>query len=95
MKRFFENFRNNKNVHYILIFLAATIAAIPLIKLCIYGTDDGFIHILRIMGVENILKSGIFPPYIHPTYCSGFGYAINVFYPPLVTYGPLIFKLFS
>ena len=58
MKRFFENFRNNKNVHYILIFLAATIAAIPLIKLCIYGTDDGFIHILRIMGVENILKSG-------------------------------------
>lgn len=94
MKRFFENFRNNKNVHYILIFLAATIAAIPLIKLCIYGTDDGFIHILRIMGVENILKSGIFPPYIHPTYCSGFGYAINVFYPPLVTYGPLIFKLF-
>ena len=94
MKSFFENIKNNRCVHYFLIFLAATIAAIPLIKLRIYGTDDGFIHILRIMGVEDILKSGTFPPFINQVYCNGFGYAINVFYPPIVTYIPLIFKLF-
>lgn len=93
MKSFFENIKNNRCVHYFLIFLAATIAAIPLIKLRIYGTDDGFIHILRIMGVEDILKSGTFPPFINQVYCNGFGYAINVFYPPIVTYGPLLFRL--
>lgn len=94
MKSFLKNISKNKIIHYILIFVAATIAAIPLIKLRIYGTDDGFIHILRIMGVENILQEGNFPPLIHSTYCNGFGYAINVFYPPLVTYMPLIFKFF-
>lgn len=94
MKKFLEDISNNKFIHYILILLAGTIAAIPLINLRIYGTDDGFIHILRTMGIENILKSGTFPPLIHSTYCNGFGYAINAFYPPIVTYGPLIFRLF-
>lgn len=93
MKRFFKDISKNKIIHYILIFVAATIAAIPLINLRIYGTDDGFIHILRLMGIENILQAGTFPPLIHGTYCNGFGYAINAFYPPIVTYGPLIFRL--
>lgn len=53
----------------------------------------GFIHLLRVMGVGNTLKSGQIPPIISPYYCSTFGYAINLFYSPLVTYGPLIFKL--
>ncbi len=95
MKKFFDDLKNDKIIHYILIFLAAAIAGIPLINLRIYGTDDGFIHILRIMGVDEILKSGTFPPYICSRYCDGFGYAINLFYPPLVTYGPLLFKMFT
>lgn len=95
MKKFFDDLKNDKIIHYILIFLAAAIAGIPLINLRIYGTDDGFIHILRIMGVDEILKNGTFPPYICSRYCDGFGYAINLFYPPLVTYGPLLFKMFT
>lgn len=95
MKKFLDDLKNDKIIHYIIIFLAAMIAGIPLINLRIYGTDDGFIHILRIMGVDEILKNGIFPPYICPRYCEGFGYAINLFYPPIVTYGPLIFKMFT
>lgn len=95
MKKFLDDLKNDKIIHYIIIFLAAMIAGIPLINLRIYGTDDGFIHILRIMGVDEILKSGIFPPYICTRYCEGFGYAINLFYPPIVTYGPLIFKIFT
>ena len=47
------------------------------------------------MGVDEILKNGTFPPYICSRYCDGFGYAINLFYPPLVTYGPLLFKMFT
>lgn len=95
MKKFLDDLKNDKIIHYIIIFLAAMIAGIPLINLRIYGTDDGFIHILRIMGVDEILKNGIFPPYICTRYCEGFGYAINLFYPPIVTYGPLIFKIFT
>lgn len=95
MKKFFDDLKNDKIIHYILIFLAAAIAGMPLINLRIYGTDDGFIHILRIMGVDEILKNGTFPPYICSRYCDGFGYAINLFYPPLVTYGPLLFKMFT
>ncbi|MGN1327472.1 MAG: hypothetical protein ACI4VQ_05320 [Clostridia bacterium] len=95
MKKFLEELKKDKVIHYILITLSAVIAAIPLINLRIYGTDDGFIHLLRIMGVDSILKSGQFPPFIDSKYCNGFGYAINVFYAPIVTYGPLLFKLFT
>ena len=85
---------NDKIIHYILIFFATCIAAIPLINLRIYGTDDGYVHILRIIGTSKILQDGVFPPLICSSFCRGFGYAINLFYPPLVTYGPLLFKLF-
>lgn len=95
MKKFLEELKQDKVIHYILITLVAVIAAIPLINLRIYGTDDGFIHLLRIMGVDNIFKSGQFPPFIDSKYCNGFGYAINVFYSSIVTYGPLLFKLFT
>lgn len=94
MKKFLENLKNEKVIHYIFIVLATIIAGIPLINLRIYGTDDGFIHVLRVMGVDKILQSGTFPPFISSVFCNGFGYAINVFYPPIVTYGPLFFKLF-
>lgn len=94
MKKLLEELKDDKVIHYILIVLATLIAGIPLINLRIYGTDDGFIHLLRVIGVDKILKDGAFPPFISSVFCNGFGYAINVFYPPLVTYGPLIFKLF-
>lgn len=94
MKKFLEELRKDRVIHYILIILAALISAIPLINLRIYGTDDGLVHILRILGVDNIIKSGQIPPYIYSRFCDGFGYVINVFYPPVVTYVPLIFKLF-
>lgn len=90
MKRICPKIKNKELINYILILIAATIAAIPLINLRIYGTHDGFIHILRTMGVENIIKTGIFPPFIDTTYCNNFGYAINVFYPPIVTYLPVL-----
>lgn len=95
MKKFLEDVKEDKIIHYILIALAAIIAGIPLINLRIYGTDDGFIHILRIIGVDNILKIGEFPPLIYSKYIRGFGYAINLFYPPIVTYVPLFFRIFN
>lgn len=95
MKKFLKELKEDKIIHYILIVMASAIAIIPLIKIQLYGTDDGFIHILRTAGVHSILKLGQFPPFIYANYCNGFGYAINLFYNPIVTYLPIIFKIFT
>ena len=95
MKKILEDIRKDKIIHYIIIIAASLIAAIPLINLRIYGTDDGYVHMLRIFGTEQILKAGIFPPFIYSKFANGFGYAINLFYSPFVTYGPLFFRIFG
>ncbi len=95
MKKIIENIRKDKVIHYIIIIAASLIAAIPLINLRIYGTDDGYAHMLRIFGMEQILKEQNFPPFIYSKFANGFGYAINLFYSPIVTYGPLFFRIFG
>ena len=95
MKKIIENIRKDKIIHYIIIIAASLIAAIPLINLRIYGTDDGYVHMLRIFGMEQILKEQNFPPFIYSKFANGFGYAINLFYSPIVTYGPLFFRIFG
>lgn len=94
MKKLLKDLSQDKIIHYILIIIATCIAAIPLINLRIYGTDDGYAHILRLIGTFKIFKEGIFPPLICSSFCRGFGYGINLFYPPIVTFVPLLFKLF-
>lgn len=95
MKKIIENIRKDKVIHYIIIIAASLTAAIPLINLRIYGTDDGYVHMLRIFGMEQILKEQNFPPFIYSKFANGFGYAINLFYSPIVTYGPLFFRIFG
>lgn len=95
MKKIIENIRKDKVIHYIIIIAASLIAAIPLINLRIYGTDDGYVHMLRIFGMEQILKEQNFPPFIYSKFANGFGYAINLFYSPIVIYGPLFFRIFG
>lgn len=95
MKKIIENIRKDKVIHYIIIIAASLIAAIPLINLRIYGTDDGYVHMLRIFGMGQILKEQNFPPFIYSKFANGFGYAINLFYGPIVTYGPLFFRIFG
>ena len=79
MKKIIENIRKDKVIHYIIIIAASLIAAIPLINLRIYGTDDGYVHMLRIFGMEQILIEQNFPPFIYRKFANGIGYAINLF----------------
>ena len=37
--------------------------------------------------MEQILKEQNFPPFIYSKFANGFGYAVNLFYSPIVTYG--------
>lgn len=87
--------KENKYMHYILILIIGIIISIPLINIQLRETHDGFIHLLRLIGVTDTLKIGQIPAIIIPDYCSTTGYSMTLFYPPLVTYIPLLFKLIA
>ncbi len=89
-----QQWKERKWLDYAIILLVAIILSIPLKNIQIRDTHDGFLHLLRLMGTVDTLKIGKFPPLINQNYCNGSGYAINLFYPPFVTYLPLLIKLF-
>lgn len=95
MKNIIKNLKENKWIHYILIIIVGIILSIPLCKIQIRDSHDGSLHYLRILGTVDTLKIGQFPPLINQNFCKGAGYSMNLFYPPLVTYLPLIIKLFT
>lgn len=84
---------NNKWFHYLIITIIGIILSIPLSKIQIRDTHDGSLHLLRVMGTLDTIKIGQIPPIVNQNFCNGLGYAMNLFYPPLVTYIPLLIKL--
>lgn len=86
--------KESKTFHYFILFMISFFLFLPLLKTPITQMHDGRIHVLRVVGIGQMIQEGKVLPFISPYYCQSFGYAINLFYPPLVTYGPLIFKLF-
>lgn len=95
MKKVYELLKENKWVHYLIIIILGIILSIPLKNIEIRDTHDGFLHLLRLIGTNDAISIGEIPPIIVPDYCSTMGYAMNLFYPPLVTYIPLLFKLIT
>ena len=75
---------------YIVIAILLTLFVLgkPILESNISGTNDGYLHLIKIMGVNEIIKEGQFPPVINAGFCNG--YAINLFYNPLTTYISLI-----
>lgn len=86
---------NNKRIGYVIIAILGAILSIQLIKMNVHDRDDGFFHILRIIGTKYAISDGNVIPLIAPYFCRDFGYAINIFYQPLVTYIPLLISLFT
>lgn len=87
--------KENRWIHYAIIIIVGIILSIPLAKIQIRDTHDGVLHMLRTLGTKDTLEIGIFPPLINQNYCNGSGYAMNLFYQPIVTYIPLLIKLFT
>ena len=85
---------DNKWLHYFIIIIIGIVLSIPLAQIQIRNTHDGSLHMLRLLGTVDTLKIGQFPPLMNQNYCNGVGYSMNIFYPPLVTYLPLILKIF-
>lgn len=88
-------FTENKHVHYEIIIIVGIILSIPLSNLSIMETRDGLFHFLRLGGTANAFKIKQIPPLIMPYLNHGEGYGFNFFYNPLVTYFPLVIKLFT
>lgn len=78
-KKYLEKF-------YIIIAIVLTLFVLGkvIIESPICGTNDGYLHLIKIMGVNEIIKQGQFPPIIDSGFCNG--YAVNLFYNPLTTY---------
>lgn len=95
VKKVINVIKDNKWIHYAIIVVIGVILSIPLCKIQIRDTHDGFLHLLRMLGTNNTFKIGEIPPIVAPYYCNGGGYAMNLFYNPLVTYIPLLIKLFT
>ena len=90
-----EQIKENKWVHYAIIVIIGIILSISLNNIQIRDTHDGSLHMLRLLGTMDTLEIGQFPPLINQNYCDSMGYSMNLFYPPLVTYLPLLIKLFT
>ena len=90
-----KQIKENKWIHYILIIVIGIILSISLSNIQIRDTHDGSLHMLRLLGTVDTLEIGQFPPLMNQNYCNGVGYSMNLFYPPLVTYLPLLIKIFT
>ena len=85
--------KENKKIHYILLILMGALLSLGLSNIQIRDTHDGFLHLIRLIKTDEMLKLGEFPM-VMPGICNGAGYAMNLFYPLLATYLPLLVKMF-
>lgn len=87
--------RKEKIITLICILLSSIFVSIPLLKFnCQY--DDGIQHIYRLIGTSQSIKDqGLMFSNIMQNLCNGFGYSWNLFYSPLTSYAPLIFRIFG
>ncbi len=93
MQKIIWQIKENKKIHYIFIIIIGTLLSLGLFNIQIRDTHDGFLHLIRLIKTDEMLKLGE-SPIIMPGICNGAGYAMNLFYPPLTTYLPLLIKMF-
>ena len=79
-------------LHIVALIFIGILLSIHLKNIEIVGTHDGGLHLKRIYYTIYSLKQGYFPPLISPLLCNNFGYSMNIFYQPIVTYVPMIFS---
>ncbi len=88
MKKILELLKEKKSIYYLIILIIGLLLSIPLIWLQIRSTDDGWLHLLRLIGIDNAVKNGSFPFLIAPFFCNDWGYSMTAFYPTIVSYIP-------
>jgi uncharacterized membrane protein len=69
-----------------LATLGALAALVPLARPGFFVSDDGMIHLYRLMGLDAALHAGVFLPRLFPDFAFGYGYPVLNFYSPLSYY---------
>lgn len=95
MKKVLDRIRTDKVLQYIIIIAFGILISIPLSWLNINVTDDGYIHLLRLIGIDNALEYSSFPFLVQPFFCNNWGYSMVAFYPIIVSYIPYFLGLIS
>lgn len=93
MQKIMQQIKENKKIHYAFLIIIGALLSLGLLKTQIRDTHDGFLHLIRLIKTDEMLSLGE-SPMIIPGICNGAGYAMNLFYPPLATYLPLLVKMF-
>lgn len=95
MKKIFNLIKTKSTIHYIIIVVIGLILSIPLIKLQVRATDDGWLHLLRLVGINNAINNTNFPFLVQPFFCNNWGYSMTAFYPTIVSYIPYFIGLLA
>lgn len=95
MKKMIEKVKEKKWIHYIIITIIGLLVAIPFFWVQLRETDDGYVHLLRVISVGLSFEHGAFPFLLTPFFCRNFGYTMTVFYGPFVTYLPYVLSLIT
>ena len=91
-----ELIHNKTFIASLFIIIVSIIASIPMFNPNFnMQFDDGVQHICRLIGTEQSIKEGELIPVIMSNFCNGFGYSWNLFYSPVTSYIPLIFRIFT
>ena len=85
---------SNNIMHYLIIVIVALVMCIPLFQPGIHTGDDGDFHISRTIGtIEQILNGN--SPFIVERFSRDFGFAWNLFYPPISTIINVVFAFLT
>ncbi len=93
IEKIFYYLKTKKMIHYIFIIIVGLLISIPFLWVQIRTTDDGWLHLLRVIGIDNALEKGSFPFLIQPYFCNNWGYSMTAFYPTIVSYVPYVLGL--
>jgi hypothetical protein len=72
----------------LILYVSVLMASLPLLLPYLIKGHDMTFHLNRILGIEETLKSGMFPVRLNGYSLNGYGYADPVFYPQLFLYIP-------
>ncbi|WP_338215641.1 hypothetical protein [Companilactobacillus muriivasis] len=94
-----KSFSQHKLLFILLLFAFVSVASIYLTDLnghiwAFLGmNDDGRFHVMRIEGLYQSLKRGVYFPSVNMSFMDGFGYIANIFYSDLWLYPAAFLRL--
>ena len=95
LKKLIDVIKNKRSIHYAIIIIIGLLISIPFFWVQIRNSDDGWLHMLRLIGIDNAIEKGAFPFLVAPYLCNNWGYSMTAFYPTIVAYVPYMLGLIS